>query len=130
MNDSEEMIVARADALVLDHEQLLRNLVRHRNKHRLETTDVADRMGVSPEAVVEFEQYDSNPTLALLRRYALAVGVRIDSEVLDDCLPQTRARFLPFLTEESFPGRSDEPWEPISEKLIHFQMNPVGSRSR
>ncbi len=85
MDESIERIDARADSLVQGHIELLQSLVALRKKHRLTQGDVAERMSVSQSAVSQFERYDSNPTLATLRRYALAVGARIEEKVLDDC---------------------------------------------
>jgi len=78
-------IERRADALVESHQKLLRDLVGMRGKHRLSQADVAYRMGVSQPTVAAFERYDSNPTLATIRRYALAVEATLDERVVDDC---------------------------------------------
>ncbi|MBF4591259.1 helix-turn-helix domain-containing protein [Curtobacterium sp. VKM Ac-1395] len=86
MNDSDSAIEARAEALVEDHERLLRDLVKHRKGHDLSQEVVAERMGVTQPTVAAFERYDANPTLATLRRYALAVGVRLHTDVDDDCV--------------------------------------------
>ncbi|ACZ31929.1 transcriptional regulator, XRE family [Xylanimonas cellulosilytica DSM 15894] len=80
---------ARADSLVEAHEKLLDSLVRFRKKHGLTQADVAERMGVSQPTVAAFERYDANPTLSTIRRYALAVEVRLREEVVDDCCPGT-----------------------------------------
>jgi Predicted transcriptional regulator with C-terminal CBS domains len=85
MDESIERIDARADSLVQGHIELLQSLVSLRKKHKLTQGDVAERMSVSQSAVSQFERYDSNPTLATLRRYALAVGARVEERVLDDC---------------------------------------------
>jgi transcriptional regulator with XRE-family HTH domain len=78
-------IEARADSLVDAHEELMRSLVAMRKKHNLSQETVAERMSVSQPTVAAFERYDSNPTLSTIRRYALAVGARIQNIVLDDC---------------------------------------------
>jgi transcriptional regulator with XRE-family HTH domain len=41
-------------------------------------------MGVSQPTVAGFERYDANPTLSTLRRYALAIGARLETRVIDD----------------------------------------------
>jgi transcriptional regulator with XRE-family HTH domain len=89
MDETPEMIEARADSLVSDHEDLLRKLVAHRKHHHLSQEVVAERMGVSQPTVAKFERYDSNPTLSTIRRYALAVGARLHTEVHDDCTSHT-----------------------------------------
>jgi transcriptional regulator with XRE-family HTH domain len=82
-----DAIERRADHLIENHERLLADLVALRKRHRLTQTDVAERMGVSQPTVAGFERYDANPTLSTIRRYALAVGARIDERVEDDCVP-------------------------------------------
>lgn len=86
MTDDLESVERRADALVQSHEELLEKLISMRSKHRLTQADVAERMGVSQPTVAAFERYDANPTLATIRRYALAVGARIDHSIIDDCI--------------------------------------------
>lgn len=80
-----QTIALRADALVEDHEQLLSALIELRKKHRLSQSVVADRMGVSQPTVAGFERYDANPTLSTIRRYAVSVGARLLTSVIDDC---------------------------------------------
>ena len=84
-DESIDVIERRADSLIENHERLLADLVRHRKKHNLTQATVAERMGVSQPTVSEFERYDANPTLSTIRRYALAVGVRLVDRVVDDC---------------------------------------------
>lgn len=74
-----------SDDLVESHEELLENLVAMRKKHNLTQETVAERMGVSQPTVAAFERYDANPTLSTIRRYALAVGAMIESNVVDRC---------------------------------------------
>ncbi|WP_230670823.1 helix-turn-helix domain-containing protein [Rathayibacter sp. Leaf248] len=76
-----EAIQARADDLVESHQRLLEDLIGMRREHKLSQAVVAERMGVSQSTVSTFERYDSNPTLATIRRYALAVGARIHHTV-------------------------------------------------
>lgn len=94
MDESIERIDARADSLVEGHLALLQSLTSLRKKHGLTQGDVAERMSVSQSAVSQFERYDSNPTLATLRRYALAVGARIEERVLDDCAEHAPFRLV------------------------------------
>jgi transcriptional regulator with XRE-family HTH domain len=85
MTEEMSRIEARADSLVDAHEVLMRSLVRLRKTHGLSQEVVAERMGVSQPTVASFERYDANPTLATIRRYALAVGARVQNSVIDDC---------------------------------------------
>jgi len=82
-------IERRANALVVGHRMLMTNLIAMRTKHGLTQAQVAERMGVSQPTVAAFERYDSNPTLATIRRYALAVEAQIEERVIDDCAPNT-----------------------------------------
>lgn len=80
-----EALERRAEALVEAHRVLLRDLVKMRRKHNLTQSEVAERMSVSQPTVAAFERYDANPTLATVRRYALAVGACLDERVTDGC---------------------------------------------
>lgn len=95
---------ALADALIDSHEKLLSNLVAMRKRHRLTQDVVAERMGVSQPTVAAFERYDANPTLATIRRYALAVGASIQHVVEDDCCRYSEDRFAEVLTGKSGVG--------------------------
>ncbi|MFD6163694.1 helix-turn-helix domain-containing protein [Oerskovia sp. NPDC060287] len=91
---TEEELIAierRADSLIESHEVLLSELVKLRKKHRLTQAEVAERMGVSQPTVAGFERYDANPTLSTVRRYALAVGAKLDERVVDDCVDSAPA---------------------------------------
>lgn len=94
-DESLEAIDARAEDLVRSHRELMTKLVGFREHHHLTQAEVAERMGVSQSTVSSFERYDSNPTLSTIRRYALAVGVRIRHEFVDDCVaaPVTEGDF-------------------------------------
>lgn len=85
-----DLIENLATSLVEDHDGLLDALVAMREKHGLSQADVAFRMGVSQPTVAAFERYDANPTLATIRRYALAVRANIESRVVDACSDESR----------------------------------------
>lgn len=91
-NESLEVIDARAEALVDALDDLKRDLVALRERHGLTQPDVAERLGMTQSAVSQFERYDSNPTLRSLRHYALAVGARLNIEVIDDWDPGATGR--------------------------------------
>jgi ribosome-binding protein aMBF1 (putative translation factor) len=74
----------RADALIADHELMLLDLRHLRRRRRLSRTDVAARMGADVSTVDAMERYDADPTLSQLRRYAMAVGARLDTRVVAD----------------------------------------------
>lgn len=79
-----------SDSLVDAHEYLMDQLVALRKSNKLSQDEIASRMGVSQPTVAAFERYDSNPTLASIRRYALAVGARIQNSVIDDASSESR----------------------------------------
>lgn len=83
-DETHDVIARRAASLIADHRDLLKGLVATRTSHGLSQATVAERMGVSQPTVAGFERYDANPTLSTVRRYALAVGVRIATQVFDD----------------------------------------------
>ncbi|AFV89399.1 XRE family transcriptional regulator [Acidipropionibacterium acidipropionici] len=86
--ETEEILDSRADALVQDHWRMIEELIGHRKKHKLSQADVAFRMGVTQPTVSDFESDDSNPTLSTIRRYAMAVGARLNTEVADEDVSQ------------------------------------------
>lgn len=82
----ERHISEAVEALLLDHENLLKDLIAIRKKHNLNQGEVAERMGVTQPAVAQFERYDANPTLDTVRRYAMAVGARLHTKVEEDTI--------------------------------------------
>lgn len=66
---------ALADKLVGADDDFLRELKARRASSGLSTAVIAERMGVTVEAVEQIERYDSDPSLSQLRRYALAAGI-------------------------------------------------------
>lgn len=85
MNEDVSRIRARAASLEDAHATLMHELIATRKRHRISQEIIAERMSVSQPTVAAFERYDSNPTLATIRRYALAVGAKIQNSVIDDC---------------------------------------------
>lgn len=108
MTEPADLLQSRANRLVEDHLDLHRALVEMRKKHELSQEEVGLRMGVSQATVAKFERLGANPTLATIRRYAMAVGAVIDTQVVDDCLEerQDRAQFAAVLRGVDV-GRSD-----------------------
>ena len=80
----------RATQLVENDRALLRRLIQLRGDQGLTQQDVADRMGVTQPTVARFEAYDSNPTLASIRRYAHAIGALVTHVVETDTERQDR----------------------------------------
>lgn len=84
MNEDQDRVNERAEQLVESHHHLMEELLNLRKKHGLSQDLVGERMGVSQPAVASLENHESNPTLSSIRRYALAIGARIDHVVIDD----------------------------------------------
>ena len=105
-----EELIARAEALIADHEDMMQELVKLRLKHNLSQETVAERMGVTQPRVSQFERYDANPTLDTVRRYASAVGARLETRVIDD-----HASYLP----------ARQPAAPIESATTKTPKSPV-----
>lgn len=65
-----------------DHD-LKRELIARRCALGSGRQEIADAIGVPLSEVAEFEEYDSDPALSFVRRYANAVGVHVRHEVVD-----------------------------------------------
>jgi transcriptional regulator with XRE-family HTH domain len=83
MPEDTETLRARARSLARTHEHFKASLVEMRRRHGLTQPQVAELLGISQAAISKFESYDSNPTLASVRRYALAIGATLRLEVID-----------------------------------------------
>lgn len=79
--DRNDPIQQLADRLVSEDRNFIHKLIAWREERGLTQAQVAERMGLSEEAVKQFEHYDSNPPLSLIRRYALSVGVMVHHDV-------------------------------------------------
>jgi len=78
------LIRARAKVLAREDRLMRSELVRIRRQNDLTQKDVADALGVSPQAVQKLERYDADPKLSTLRKYANAVGALIEHHVVAD----------------------------------------------
>lgn len=81
---SPDMVRARAKVLAREHRTMRTELVQLRRNAGLTQGDLAERMGVSQQAISKFERYDSDPKLSTARRYANAVGALIEHRVERD----------------------------------------------
>lgn len=64
-------------------------LVRVRLRHGLTVEAVAERMGITPDAVVaQMERPDSDPHLSTVRRYAMAVGALVAHDVIPGAIEE------------------------------------------
>ena len=60
---------------------LVEALIAKREEMGLTQADLARKIGVSQQAISKFERMDADPRLSTIRRYALAVGLKIAHEV-------------------------------------------------
>lgn len=78
---SDEAIEMRAGAMFDNRLDFLRELVERRIALDLTQAEVAELLGVSPQAVSKYERYDWDPRLSTLERYANAVGAVLTTTV-------------------------------------------------
>lgn len=64
----------RSQKLASARIEMLSELVRLRRARGMKQKDIAEILEISQQAVSKLEDYDSNPTLETLERYANAVG--------------------------------------------------------
>ncbi|MCT1353836.1 MULTISPECIES: helix-turn-helix domain-containing protein [unclassified Gordonia (in: high G+C Gram-positive bacteria)] len=69
--------------LALNDDQLLEDLVAMRKAKRLTQDEVAARMNRSKTAVSNFERLGADPHLSTIRRYAAAVGGKVNTRLSD-----------------------------------------------
>lgn len=105
MQEDARLVQDRAQSLAREQHEFMTSLVHLREEHQLRQEDIAERLGITQAAVSKFERYDSNPTLASIRRYALAVGARLSLAVIDD-LPSHSIAVDPLPKKRE--GRSSE----------------------
>ena len=78
-----------AAELVRGHENLLAQLIAMRQAKGITQGTVAARMGVTQPTIAALEAHDSNPTMATVRRYALAVRASV-THTVEDADPKGR----------------------------------------
>lgn len=105
------LVRARAKVLAREDRKLRSELVRVRRQRKLTQKDVADQLGVSPQAIQKLERYDADPKLSTLRRYANAIGALVEHRV---CLDEGQSIAIANGSrwESSTPSTDspDEPW--------------------
>jgi len=75
---------ARAKVLARASREMRAELVRIRREAGFSQQDIADRLGITQQAVYKLERYDADPRLSTLERYANAVGALIEHRVYVD----------------------------------------------
>lgn len=68
-------------ALALQDYDLRFELIKLREERGLSQTQIAEMLGVSQQAISQFEQMDADPRMSTIRRYALAVGAMVEHTV-------------------------------------------------
>lgn len=81
--DASDPLEQLAEALVEGDLSLLEDLVRIRER-TCSQTELGRRIGISQGAVARIESGERDPHLSTLRRYALALGVLIRHEVIEE----------------------------------------------
>lgn len=79
-----KLVRSRAKVLAREDREMRTQLVRLRRQANLTQKNVADLLGVTPQAVAKLERYDADPKLSTLRRYANAVGAIVEHRVTAD----------------------------------------------
>lgn len=74
----------RSQELAREHRTMRRELIRIREGLGWSQRELAARMGVTQQAIHKFEQYDNDPRLSTIRRYANAVQAVIRHSVVVD----------------------------------------------
>lgn len=75
---------ARAKVLAREGRTMRSELVSIRRARGLSQQDVADRMGISQQAVHKLERYDADPRMSTIERYSNAVEALIFHRVEED----------------------------------------------
>lgn len=110
----------RAKFLAKADYDLVFDLVRLREKSGLSQTDVAERLGISQQAVSKFERMESDPRLSTIRSYAHAIEALVSHDVTKD------VGLLAFNFSESYTLHYSST-ESIDSKV--FRISPTGKFS-
>lgn len=80
----DDYLTNRAEILVDNDTAYIERLVAIRKASGLSALEVANRVSVAEETIIDFESYHSDPKLSLLRRYAHAVNAIVNHSVILD----------------------------------------------
>lgn len=78
--DQDPTFQLRSD-LFEDSRQAMNKLVEIRKARKMTLKDVAEKMGSDPASIFRFESGERDPHLSTIRRYATAIGARIETTV-------------------------------------------------
>lgn len=79
-----ELSQDRSDALVAANYEMLLALVELRRASGIRQEDVAAALGISQQAISQFERLERDPHLSTVAQYANAVGARVTHAVTPD----------------------------------------------
>lgn len=120
MTTQKKRLKEHAKELVSTQRSFIESLIALRSTSGMTQQDVANLMGVSQSAVSLFEHYDSNPTLASIRRYALAVNADLVMQVKPRRTYTTQAvvRDVNVMRPRSVTRSTDIRWEKSESKTL------------
>lgn len=120
MTTQKKRLKEHAKELVSTQRSFIESLIALRSASGMTQQDVANLMGVSQSAVSLFEHYDSNPTLASIRRYALAVNADLVMQVKPRRTYTTQAvvRDVNVMRPRSVTHSTDIRWEKSESKTL------------
>lgn len=58
--------------------QLIKNLVKERKKRSITQKEIAEKTGLSQQAISRIEKYGNKPTLTIYLKYMYAIGININ----------------------------------------------------
>lgn len=109
-----------ADALADQEFNLKDKLVEARKAAELEQIDIAEMIGVDKSTISRFERLDSNPTLAMVRNYAYAVGCLVKHDVVAFPEPPIHERIDHLL--EILKGTLLSPSPTVAANAVNFSL--------
>jgi len=59
--------------------QLIKNLVKERKKRSITQKEIAEKTGLSQQAISRIEKYGNKPTLTIYLKYMCAIGININN---------------------------------------------------
>lgn len=105
-----KLVRARARVLAREDRRLRAELVRVRRQNSLSQKNVAELLGVTPQAIQKLERYDADPKLSTLRRYANAVGALVEHRVTVDYGQSISLASSSRWESNSTPGTEGQQW--------------------
>jgi transcriptional regulator with XRE-family HTH domain len=118
----------RAKELAKNDYLLVRDLIQLRIDSELSQKDVAEKLGISQQAVSKFEKLDADPRLSTIRLYAHAIGALVahvvekdNGQLLSMGDGWVRARFETHVSSTSLPDFTSVP-ATFTSKISDFSL--------